>query len=48
MWYESYDYSKENNDVLFLEIMSGELGLGHNESQNKPIILMQGIANTSN
>ena len=33
---------KENNDVLvFGRNYEGQLGLGHNDDQNKPITLMQ-------
>ena len=35
---------KENNDVpIFCANVYGQLGLGHNSDQNKPITLMQGI-----
>ena len=35
---------KENNDVLVFGCNDyGQLGLGHNDNQNKPITLMQGI-----
>ena len=35
---------KDNNDVLvFGHNNYGQLGLGHNDNQNKPITLMQGI-----
>ena len=35
---------KENNDVIvFGRNDDGQLGLGHNKSQNKPVTLMQRI-----
>ena len=35
---------KDNNDVLIFGVNKyGQLGLGHNHDQNKPVTLMRGI-----
>ena len=37
---------QDDNDVLVVgRNFSGQLGLGHNDDQNKPVILMQNVKN---
>jgi len=42
--YHTVILQDDNNVLVFGLNDSGQLGLGHNDDQNKPIILMQGIS----